>query len=252
MGIRGRDVRDDPLLRAAGTSNATTVALAPHEPPARDPLATVAVTAEIPPIPISAARATATTPAPVTRVPAPVPLRQAVWFLCFVLVVCGAGMWGLHSRPDWFAFLRNQVGGQIPLATPGSGSTPAVKKTHVGSPPATAPTPAAFRLAAASEQAGFVRDVYDTGTADYSVTVSTSALCWVVIKSPSNALGDAVEATEPPGFHQTVPATDGTVFVEVAAHGATITVSSNSAAGSNGKVIGTLIDAHVGDYTFQS
>lgn len=243
MGIRGRDVRDDPLLGGAQPSAASTVALAPgFQPPPRDPLATVAITAEIPLVPLGAARAPAAPVRVAPRLPAPVPLRQTVWFLVFVLAVCGAGLWGLHSRPSWFVFLRNQVPPPVPVAatvTRPSSPAPAAKG---GAPK---PALASFHLATSSLQAGFVRDTYDVGSSDYSVTVTTTALCWVVIKSPANAVGDAVEATEPAGFHQTVPATNSTAFVEVAAHGATITISSA------GHVLGTLADAAVGDYIFQ-
>ncbi len=254
MGFRGREVHDGAALAGMRTS-ATTVALAPaHEPPGRDPLATVAVTAEIPPVPLSAAppRTAVATPAGtvVTRRPAPVPLRQAVWFLVFVLALCGGGLWALHARPSWFAFLRNQVGPTIPLTTPGTGSAPSAPSTHTSSTHgSTAPAPlSGFHVAKQSmSPSGFLTATYDTGVTDYSVKVSTSALCWVVVKSPASAAGDVVEATEPAGFHQTVPATVGSLFVEVAAHGATITV-----VGPNGKVIGTpLVNAHVGGYTFR-
>jgi hypothetical protein len=248
VGIRGRDVRDDPLLAGMRTSAASTIALATHEPPARDPLATVAVTAEIPPVPVTASRlpAVAVADSPVTRLPAPVPLRQTVWFLFFVLLLCGAGLWGLHARPSWFAFLRSEVGPAVPVATQSTGSATPGSSSKGGATSRASTGPAGFRLAATTSVAGFVRDTYTTGTTDYTVTVTTTALCWVVMKSPSNAAGDLVEATEPAGFHETLPATGGSFFVEVAAHGATITVSSN------GKVLGLLPDAHVGDYTFRS
>jgi hypothetical protein len=254
VGNRGRDVRQDPTSRHAPRSATSTVAIAPARQSGRDPLPTVPVTDEIPAVPAPPTRAPASPAPPRARRPrraAPVPLRQFVWFLFFVLVLCGAGLWALHARPSWFAFLRNKVPSATPVLSTGGVTPPSrpvaslAKGTASSAPTATTAPRSTFHLATASSQTGFVHDTYDVGVSSFDVTVSTSAPCWVVIKSPADAAADVVEATEPPGFRRTVPATAGSASVEVAAHGSTIVVTSGN------RVLGTLADLHIGDYTFK-
>jgi hypothetical protein len=160
-------------------------------------------------------------------------------------LVCGIGLWGLRSRPAWFAFARNQVGHPLPSGTSGTLGTP-VANTTPKTPSATEPSPSGFRLLSSSSVGPLPRYTYSVGTPDYTVTISTSARCWVVVKSPASEVGYLVELVEPPGWHETFAATAGSLWAEVAAHGATITISAGT------HVLGTLADAPVAEYTFQS
>jgi hypothetical protein len=247
VGIRDRDVGDDPFGARGQRSATSTVML---QPPPREELSTVAVTAEIPIVASAPERharqadGSSTAPVKTRRLPAPVPLRQAVWFLAFVLVLCGIGLWGLRARPAWFAFARNQVGQAVPSGTSGTVGTPVASSTPRPTT-ATQPRSGGFRLLSSSTSGPLPRYTYSVGSSDYAVTISTSARCWVVVKSPADALGDEVEIVEPAGWHGTFDATAGSLFVEVAARGATIAVDSGS------QVLGTIAEAPVADYTFQ-
>ncbi|HTX01312.1 MAG TPA: hypothetical protein VMD59_21185, partial [Acidimicrobiales bacterium] len=212
-------------------------------------------TAEIPVVPAAATAATertarATLPAPVVaprpkRLPAPVPLRQAVWFLAFVLALCAVGLWGLRSRPDWFAFARNQVGQPVPTGVSGTPGAP-VASTSPTTHTTTAPIPSAFHLVSTVAGTPLPTVTYSVGTADYSVTISTTQRTWVEVKSPSSSTQYLVEAVEPAGWHETFAAVAGSVYIQVAAFGSTISISSD------GQVVGSITDAKLADYVLQS
>lgn len=207
-----------------------------------DPLATVAITAEIPAIPLSEAGAG---PAPVSRrrerrLPAPVLLRQTVWFLFVLALLGGLGLWGLHVRPSWFNVLRAQAGSSRPTGTlavgKGGGTRPS---TTSGS------TTGAFHLLSSQRTGILTTYTYATGATSYTLSVATANRCWVEIKTPSDASAYSVEQTEPAGWHGSVAVSGGGAFVQVAASGSTITLQSG------GRVIGRLAQARVADYIFQ-
>jgi hypothetical protein len=168
------------------------------------------------------------------RLPAPLPLRVAVWTLAFLVVLAAAGDFIIRDHPAWVDPLRRMVPASAVATTPvGSGH----KAHHTGSAKGsrsglsvqeTSPQPSGLP---SDTTAYTIR-----GTSAYQAVVKVSQVTWVVAYALSNGhdAGPPLYAGDVQPGHSTTIAASGPVDLETAAAGATVTIMSG------GKKIGTL------------
>lgn len=168
------------------------------------------------------------------RLPAPLPLRIAVWTLAFLVLLAGAGVFVIDTHPAWVDPLRRMVPAAAGSLTVGSPGHPSTSRGTSGSHLAVgklAPQPSGLPP--------FTTVYRVRGTTAYQIKVAATATTWVQAFSLSNGAdtGSPLFAGDvQPGQDQTIPVS-GPVDLEVAAAGATVTVMSG------GKQIGTLASA---------
>lgn len=141
----------------------------------------------------------------------PLLLRLAVWILVLLLAAGGAGMAADHWRPQWLSALR------LPDVerSPSRSTTPTA---------ATKAPPATPSLVQTSTAPGEVAFSVDEGS--YTVTVGTSAPCWVQVTT-DQSVDPVLSGIEQPGWKQSFPAT-GKVTVQLGASGALVVVTAGT------------------------
>lgn len=240
---------DDPSSGLSRTMAATSTRALGHVPPA-DGSPSPNVTAEIPAIPASPNYGVLLPdgsiwyPGSRKRLPAPLPLRIAVWALAFLVLVAGAGEYIVHAHPSWVDPLRRVVpaGSKLPLTPSGSTSGSAT----------TAPTTPAQSVSVANPQpAGlpYATTAYDVvGTSSYTVIVRAGSTdCYAIAYALVNGQlsGEPLfDANIAPDESANIPAT-GPIDLEVYETGESIVVASGF------KQIGTVTPPTVAPWHFR-
>lgn len=167
------------------------------------------------------------------RLPAPLPLRVAVWTLAFLVLLAAAGDFVIRDHPAWVDPLRRMVPASTGTTNVGTNSGPSASGAKNGSSGGlavrqTSPQPSGLPK--------YTTAYSISGTSAYQVVVKASQVTWVDAYALSNGTdsGSPLYASDlQPGQSTTIAAT-GPVDLETAAAGATVTIMSG------GKKIGTL------------
>ena len=168
------------------------------------------------------------------RLPAPLPLRVAVWTLAFLVILAAAGDFVIRDHPTWVDPLRRMVpasAGTLNLNT----NLPASSKNHGGQTASSGLSVTQMK----PQPSGLPQ--YTTayairGTSAYQIVLKASETTWVVAYNLSNGTdsGTPLYAGDVQAGQTAKIAASGPVDLEAAAAGATVTIVSG------GKQIGTL------------
>ncbi len=171
------------------------------------------------------------------RLPAPLPLRIAVWALAFLVLLAAAGDFVIRDHPGWVDPFRRMVptaAGSLNVNT----SLPTGHHHHAASS-ATGTAPSGRLRPMSPQPAGLPQytTAYDLGSAtSYQVTVHATQTTWVIAYHLVNGADSGtpifardVQPGQPGSF-----SASGPVDLETAASGATVSVVSG------GHALGTV------------
>jgi hypothetical protein len=231
---------DDPPTGLSRTTMSTrTGALQPTFTSGREQGTSPVVTAEIPAVPAGSGYGVLLPdgsiwyPGSRKRLPAPLPLRVAVWTLAFLVLIAAAADLIIRTHPSWVDPLRRHVNPALSASL--AGGTPG-SRPSAGSSAATS----AVSLSQASPQPsgmpGATTAYTLTGTSRFQVAVKASELTYMKASQLVNGQDSGTPlyvGYVQPGHTETVTAS-GPVDVQVDAGGTTVSVLSG------GKLVGTV------------
>jgi hypothetical protein len=160
-----------------------------------------------------------------TREPAPVVLRLAVWSLAFVFVLAAAGDVVLHVRPGWLRPFRH-----VESSSPSGRARPR-------------PGGTASLLLVSSDATGAT---FEVPAQRYRLVVTTAARCWTTVKSPPDATGFVFARTITPATSPASVEVSGAASVELAARAVSLAVRAGD------RTVGVIRSPRVAyRYTFE-
>jgi cytoskeletal protein RodZ len=147
---------------------------------------------------------------------APLALRLVTWLVAVAVVVGIGGLAAQRWRPQWLArfHLEHVVSAAAPSTVPSSSVRSAGGRARTVRP---APRPALSVAPVVLTSSGHTAATYSVATHRFTVTLATSAPCWVQVSSPASVTPVA-EGVQPAGKTTRYPAT-GTMTVQVGASG---------------------------------
>jgi hypothetical protein len=217
-----------------------TGALQPTYGNGGDPRTSPVITAEIPAVPAGPGYGVLLPdgsiwyPGSRKRLPAPLPLRVAVWTLAFLVLIAGAADLIIRTHPSWVDPLRRHINPALSTSL-GGGTSGSRTSPGAGSSPA----PSAVSLSRTSPQPsgmpGATTAYTVSGTSTFQVAVKASELTYMKAAHLVNGQDSGTPlyvGYVQPGHTETVTAS-GPVDVQVDAGGTTVSVLSGS------KLVGT-------------
>lgn len=165
---------------------------------------------------------------------APYVLRLTVWLLFFVLLLALGGAAVEHYHPTWLESLRyhppGAPTGNVSVTAPGTSSSTS-----------STASPSAFSKLTSSAHGSS----YALSSATYSLVLTITAPCYVVIASPAGSSHDAFAQTVQPSASPKSFAVSGSTSLVIAARATSIAVEIG------GKTVGTISAPLVGSiYSF--
>lgn len=150
---------------------------------------------------------------------APLALRAVTWLAAVALLAGLGGLAVQRWRPQWLVRLHLEhvvAAVRAPVAVP----SPAVRATGRSGRTTRTRTHAASGAPVVLASTGHAAATYSVAAPRYSVTVATSAPCWVQVSSPASP-APVAEAVQPAGKTTSYPTT-GTLTVQVGASGVVV------------------------------
>jgi hypothetical protein len=236
-----------------GQMTGTTRAVATRQEVVRaDTMGSTVITAEIPAVPVHRSYGVLLPdgsvwyPGSKRKLPAPWPLRFAVWVVAFVLVLMLIGLVIVELQPSWLASFRHTVGSAPTLTLPGGQTTEPTQQGGTGTTAAVAGTSTFKCVTAATPPAGHAGgETCTIGVSSYTIEFVTTAPCYVQVWPVNAPQAYLYSQTQPGGQTHSISASGATALVADAG-GASIKILAN------GKQIGTTLPATFNWlYTFQ-